>query len=67
MDLELGLFDGDEKKFKPFVNPRQPSLGQKVSPMSPYKTVTYVPACTSLKQARTARFTDSDWDGVVIT
>lgn len=27
MDLELGLFDGDEKKFKPFVNPRQPSLG----------------------------------------
>lgn len=27
MDLDLGLFDGDEKKFKPFVNPSQPSLG----------------------------------------
>lgn len=27
MDLDLGLFDGDEKKFKPFVNPRQPSPG----------------------------------------
>lgn len=27
MDLDLGLFDGEEKKFKPFVNPRQPSLG----------------------------------------
>jgi hypothetical protein len=27
MELDLGLFDGDEKKFKPFVNPRQPSLG----------------------------------------
>lgn len=27
MNLDLGLFDGDEKKFKPFVNPSQPSLG----------------------------------------
>jgi putative transposase len=27
MDLDLGLFDGDEKKFKPFVNPTQPSPG----------------------------------------
>jgi putative transposase len=27
MDLDLGLFDGDEKKFKPFVNPKQPSAG----------------------------------------
>jgi putative transposase len=27
MDLDLGLFDGDENKFKPFTNPRQPSLG----------------------------------------
>ena len=26
MDLDLGLYDGDEKKFKPFTNPRQPSL-----------------------------------------
>lgn len=27
MDLDLGLFDGDENKFKPFTNPAQPSLG----------------------------------------
>lgn len=27
MDLDLGLFDSDEKKFKPFANPTQPSLG----------------------------------------
>ena len=27
MDLDLGLYDGDEKKFKPFTNPKQPSLG----------------------------------------
>lgn len=27
MDLDLGLFDGDENKFKPFANPTQPSLG----------------------------------------
>jgi putative transposase len=27
MDLDLGLYDGDEKKFKPFKNPKQPSLG----------------------------------------
>lgn len=27
MDLDLGLYDGDEKKFKPFTNPNQPSLG----------------------------------------
>ncbi len=27
MDLDLGLYDGDEKKFKPFINPKQPSLG----------------------------------------
>lgn len=27
MDLDLGLFDGDEKNFKPFANPSQPSLG----------------------------------------
>lgn len=27
MDLDLGLYDGDEKKFKPFTNPRQPTLG----------------------------------------
>jgi transposase InsO family protein len=28
MDMDLGLFDGDENKFKPFSNPRQPSLGE---------------------------------------
>ena len=27
MDLDLGLYDGDEKKFKPFLNPKQPSIG----------------------------------------
>jgi putative transposase len=27
MDLDLGLFDSDEKKFRPFINPMQPSLG----------------------------------------
>jgi transposase InsO family protein len=27
MDLDLGLYDGDEKKFKPFKNPKQPSQG----------------------------------------
>jgi putative transposase len=27
MNLDLGLFDGDENKFKPFENPTQPSLG----------------------------------------
>ncbi len=27
MDFDLGLFDGDEKKFKPFANPAQPSPG----------------------------------------
>jgi putative transposase len=27
MNLDLGLFDGDENKFRPFVNPTQPSLG----------------------------------------
>ena len=27
MDLDLGLFDGDENKFKPFSNPAQPSGG----------------------------------------
>jgi putative transposase len=28
MDLDLGLFDIDENKFKPFTNPNQPSLGE---------------------------------------
>ena len=27
MNLDLGLFDIDEKKFKPFINPNQPSMG----------------------------------------
>lgn len=27
MDLDLGLFDIDENKFKPFIDPHQPSLG----------------------------------------
>lgn len=27
MDLDLGLYDGDQKKFKPFANPFQPSRG----------------------------------------
>jgi putative transposase len=27
MDLDLGLFDIDENKFRPFINPMQPSLG----------------------------------------
>jgi len=27
MDLDLGLYDEEEKKFKPFVNPSQPALG----------------------------------------
>ncbi len=27
MDLDLGLFDRDENKFRPFTNPTQPSLG----------------------------------------
>jgi len=26
MEMDLGLFDGDENKFKPFVNPTQPAM-----------------------------------------
>lgn len=46
MNLDLGLFDAHERKFRPFQQPQSPRVEISVLPMSPGRFVTYVPVDT---------------------